>query len=1120
MRGKLQIIALNSLRVAAAAFAVVIAAFAFLFWRVNQGPLSLGWAIPVVTSALDSRFGEGSVEDISSMTLSKGQRGDGYRLEIKDLQYASGDITASLPIMQMQFHPRDALTAHFGPREIVLVGVQLRIYRQADRRFALDFGAAGPRANPFRTLTGGRYFRQAFERAELRDASIDFVDAASGRSWISKSAAARIERNVTGYSVSIDGAFLIGGLQASVDFDAEYRVDKDTIEGMAVLENAPLGDLAAIFIGAPPDVFTGPVSGVAQFSLSGDGEVRSASVKGRAHAGSAKLGNFDIAVDAAELDARFNPVGNMFDIERLTVNSDAITGLASGAVSLRQSPADNRLTGLQFAVVAAELILAPAGVFQSRLDVDRISLAGEIDFAGGRVDVQDIDAAFLGVNAKGSMRSVRQAGGARSALKGFVNVEGELDRDELLMAWPLAVADAAREFVDQRIRAATFRNIRFLIDLPAGAEDKLVGDDALSLTFEAADAEVIYATTMTPLVGVSGRGRLGLNTFRFDADRGWVGNIRLTDGQVDFPVLRPKGENGFYRFHAEGDAGDALALLDQEPLRILKETPVAPDQFAGPFSADIEISRPNRREAAPEEYGYKGTAKFNELAISNAVGDIDISGAHGELTLSSRDMSVKARAQIAATDMSIIWNQRFYGGGDRARIQLEGELNSSTGDFLGMPTRQFLQGPVMIRADLKGDLAKLTAAELDADFKRAALSFPSLGWSKPAGAVAAASINARFQEDGSQTSSVSLTGAELEIVGTATFGADGSIRNAAFPKFLLGQFADVSLAADRTQSGALAARLTGRLLNLGPMIEEFIAAERVAEGERFSFGPGLTVASRIDELRLRNNVSVRDVSFDLRHGDHLLETLNVSGRTGGNLPISLTLKRTGEGDDRLITMRSGDIGALLGGIFGVSSVNGGEGVIEATLKAAPQGSDEKLASGAGSAAAGRFEARDLRIVGAPLLARIFSAGSLNGLTDLLNGSGIELNRASGEYELRAGLLNLSEVRASGPSVGITVSGEAPLAADSSMSLSGAVIPAYQVNSFLGRAPIIGDLIVGREGEGILAVAYTVTGPNAEPRVTINPLSALAPGILRRMFDPVWAEPLGAPMPSSPAEPKR
>jgi hypothetical protein len=95
---------------------------------------------------------------------------------------------------------------------------------------------------------------------------------------------------------------------------------------------------------------------------------------------------------------------------------------------------------------------------------------------------------------------------------------------------------------------------------------------------------------------------------------------------------------------------------------------------------------------------------------------------------------------------------------------------------------------------------------------------------------------------------------------------------------------------------------------------------------------------------------------------------------------------------------------------------------------------------------------------------------------------------------------LREARATGPSVGITAEGQFALEGDRAIELRGAVAPAYQVNSFLGKAPLIGDLFVNRKGEGLLALSYEVEGEPAEPRVTVNPLSALAPGVLRRMFE--------------------
>ena len=62
--------------------------------------------------------------------------------------------------------------------------------------------------------------------------------------------------------------------------------------------------------------------------------------------------------------------------------------------------------------------------------------------------------------------------------------------------------------------------------------------------------------------------------------------------------------------------------------------------------------------------------------------------------------------------------------------------------------------------------------------------------------------------------------------------------------------------------------------------------------------------------------------------------------------------------------------------------------------------------------------------------------------------------------------------------------------------NGTVVPAYTLNTVLGKVPVLGDLLLGGKGEGVFAITYAIKGPLEKPRVTVNPLSALAPGFLR------------------------
>jgi len=44
------------------------------------------------------------------------------------------------------------------------------------------------------------------------------------------------------------------------------------------------------------------------------------------------------------------------------------------------------------------------------------------------------------------------------------------------------------------------------------------------------------------------------------------------------------------------------------------------------------------------------------------------------------------------------------------------------------------------------------------------------------------------------------------------------------------------------------------------------------------------------------------------------------------------------------------------------------------------------------------------------------------------------------------------------------------------------------------------VFVSKKGEGLFGVTYTLQGDIDAPKVSTNPLSVLAPGILRRLFE--------------------
>jgi len=164
--------------------------------------------------------------------------------------------------------------------------------------------------------------------------------------------------------------------------------------------------------------------------------------------------------------------------------------------------------------------------------------------------------------------------------------------------------------------------------------------------------------------------------------------------------------------------------------------------------------------------------------------------------------------------------------------------------------------------------------------------------------------------------------------------------------------------------------------------------------------------------------------------------------------------------------------------------------------------------------AGRLRAENFRIARAPVLARILALGSFTGLRDVMAGDGIGFLFFDASFQLAAGKITLAEARGAGSALGLTLAGTVDRNRDL-LDLTGTVVPAYTINSVLGNLPLVGEIFVGRKGEGVFAVSFAVNGPSERPEVSVNPLSALAPGFLRRIVEGLERLGPAAPDPGRP-----
>jgi hypothetical protein len=252
---------------------------------------------------------------------------------------------------------------------------------------------------------------------------------------------------------------------------------------------------------------------------------------------------------------------------------------------------------------------------------------------------------------------------------------------------------------------------------------------------------------------------------------------------------------------------------------------------------------------------------------------------------------------------------------------------------------------------------------------------------------------------------------------------------------------------------------------------------------------------KIERVHTRIGVEIADAAGRIRGDGGIIRELSATGEVVGGGPVRIEIGPH-NGKQRL-RARSDQPGPLLEalGVVEQAASRGGRVTLIIDLV------DGRL----GETFDGRVYARDFKVTRAPALARVLSVASLDGIANMLRGEGLEFKRARIPFHWSKTAIELHDALAIG-AIGLTASGVIDRA-DRRLDLRGRVIPSYTLNSALGKLPFIGEYLVGGKDEGIFGIDYSVKGSLDNPDVSVNPLSALAPGALRKMFvDPFKSDP--------------
>ena len=110
----------------------------------------------------------------------------------------------------------------------------------------------------------------------------------------------------------------------------------------------------------------------------------------------------------------------------------------------------------------------------------------------------------------------------------------------------------------------------------------------------------------------------------------------------------------------------------------------------------------------------------------------------------------------------------------------------------------------------------------------------------------------------------------------------------------------------------------------------------------------------------------------------------------------------------------------------------------------------------------------------PVLTKILTLASLQGIADILSGEGIRFNEFEMNFQTQNNLITIEEIYSIGPAISILMDGY--VEKDELVSLRGTLVPATTINKAIGSIPILGNILVGKKtGEGVFGVSFKIKG---------------------------------------------
>lgn len=1081
-----------TLEAIAVLMALAIFAAAALLWRLASGPVDVDTLAASLRPAIATALGgEEARYDSASVRYAPGMRALVVDMVALEVDGSDGEVLARADRVELALALDQLVIGRVRPVDINASGGVFTVRRDAAGALSASFGGRTAQAGAGDGVPEARAVLERLERARVSGAELRVEDAITGLSARFTGADVTVSRDGGALRVIGRAGLLApaGIVPVVIELETGSRFDTVFLAfSTQGLVPATLGSLR------------GPWSHISAFDLPLDIDLvldasraeglRAVELTLDAGPGVYLGSGGTLDVTSGHISASLDAGAGELELRRLAFGS-ALLNLDVAGRLFDFSGYERALpTVARFAFELSEGSLGLPGVLPAPVEWSRGAFAGRLDTQAFEVNIETAEAALLDIVARfsGRLGLDETEEGRRPAIRLEGAIDGIIRKPAVLALWPVDFALGGRDWVENNVLAGEARNLRADIDIPAEAfVAGMLADEDLSVTFDFANATARYISTMTPLSGLSGSARLRGNSLSLEGRSGQIDALQIDSVFVEIPRFNPRGAPARFGGEGRGSLPGLMALLDQPPLNLASDYGFDPQTLEGEGAVRFEITRPMLRNVPYEDIGFEVSGRFADAAGPSGLGDVRFEQGDIGFQVDSAGLQASGDVRIGRSLARLEWSERFQTPEDElsTRVRIVSDADARDLDLAGIPARGIIDGEIGLDAAFMGNGFEFSRYIVMADLTDATLVLPEDLWTKPRGMPAALEMVAEQSPSGGlDISRLAVLGDDLDIRGRASLAADGQLLNASFERVVVAGRSDLSIHADRPDSedGPLEIRISGRFLDASDLISNLMSGSLFA-------GEGGGAVSLIGDIETVQAGRVRygAVGLAMQSDELGLQRLNLQAALPRG-PVSLAIAPQPDGTRRL-SAQSADAGAVLSTLGGFGTITGGTMALDGVLPPA----------GTPGGMQGRLVANGFRLEQMPLLARILAAGSLEGLASLFSGQGIDFEQLEVDYAFGDGLLEMREGRVAGPSLGLTWTGIVDTSAER-LNLSGTILPSYGLNSVLGNLPVVGELLTSRRGEGIVGVTFTVDGSFDATRVSANPLSALAPGVFRRMFE--------------------